>query len=61
MAGEFTGPQGSRPPAAAPQGRRPPRTSRLSGVEWRPVLIGTGVVLLLAAMELVQHVWHVWN
>jgi hypothetical protein len=30
-------------------------------VEWRPILIGVGVVLLLAAMEVVQHVWHVWS
>ena len=50
-----------RPPAAPPQGHRQPRASLLSGLEWRPILIGAGVVLLLAAMEVVQHVWHVWN
>ena len=49
-------------PAATPQPRpRQPQTSRQSGVEWRPILIGVGVVLLLAAMELVQHIWHVWG
>jgi len=57
----------ARPAAAPPkpvaprQGHQQPRTSRLSGVEWRPILIGVGVVLLLAAMEVVQHVWHVWS
>ncbi len=59
-------------PAAAPRqpvaprqadrpARREPRPPRRSGVEWRPILIGAGVVLLLAAMEVVQHVWHVWG
>ena len=58
-------PAAPRPPAvprqADRQARRAPRPSRLSGVEWRPILIGAGVVLLLAAMEVVQHVWHVWG
>ena len=61
--------QGNAPtarPAAAPRqadrrADRQPRPSRLSGVEWRPILIGAGVVLLLAGMEVVQHVWHVWG
>ena len=58
-------PVAPRPPAvprqADRQARRAPRPSRPSGVEWRPILIGAGVVLLLAAMEVVQHVWHVWG
>ena len=54
-------PVAPRPPAVPRQARRAPRPSRLSGVEWRPILIGAGVVLLLAAMEVVQHVWHVWG
>jgi len=54
-------PAAPRPPAAPRQGDRQPQASRLSGVEWRPILIGVGVVLLLVAMEVVQHVWHVWS
>jgi serine/threonine protein kinase len=50
-----------RPSAAPAQDQRPPRTSGYRGLEWRPILIGAGVVLLLAAAELVQHIWHVWN
>jgi serine/threonine-protein kinase len=50
-----------RPPAAPRQAEWPRWKSRQGGVEWRPILIGAGVVLLLAAMEVVQHVWHVWG
>jgi len=50
----------SQPSRQSP-GHGQPQTSRLSDVPWRAVLIGAGVVLLLAIMELVQHVWHVYG